>query len=435
MGSTGTSPHFGRAALAALILSISAQTGAEESRQETVNDQQNASKELLKPYSPYTPYGRQYALMREALARYQALAESDAWEPLPDGQALSSGMRDERVKTLRSLLMQYGDLPVTGDMPAATAGAGTAEENPQEADPTRFDSKLRQAVERFQRRHGLRADGIVDRHTREHLNTPPQRRLATLRANLQRWQTLPKDLGPRYIHVNIPEYTLRLVQGEKEQYRMRVVVGKSKHATPQLSTRLTRVVFNPTWTVPRNIAVRELLPKGSANLTAGGYRLVNNSGKSVPFSGRNLRALRLGSVALQQRGGEGNALGRFKFVIPNRQAIFLHDTNRKKLFSRSTRAYSHGCIRLEKPGELAEIVLASQGNWTADKLAQMTTGSRTRSVALEQPIPVHITYWTAWVDEKGQLNFRPDIYGRDPVDGDKVAQTDATPEENHEQRD
>ena len=197
---------------------------------------------------------------------------------------------------------------------------------------------------------------------------------------------------------------------------MRVVVGKAKHQTPQLSTRLTRVVFNPTWTVPRNIAVRELLPKGYGTLSAGGYRLVNNRGKSVPFSGANLRALRLGSVALQQRGGEGNALGRLKFVIPNQQAIFLHDTQKKNLFARSQRAFSHGCVRLEQPHELARIVLAQQGRpgkWDETRLARYTTGSRTRSVALDQPIPVHIVYWTAWVDDEGQLNFRPDIYQRD----------------------
>ena len=418
MGLMGTTPGFGRTALAAAILTISAQSATADTTTVTAEGKATASE--LEQYSPYTPYGRQYALMREALARYLALAESDTWEPLPDGQALTPGVRDERVKVLRSLLLQYGDLPVTGDMPAAendsTGGA-------KASDPTRFDTGLRSAVERFQRRHGLRADGIVDRNTREHLNIPPQQRLATLRANLTRWQTMPKDLGPRYILVNIPDFSLRLVQGEKEQYRMRVVVGKSEHATPQLSTRLTQVVFNPTWTVPRNIAVRELLPKGSANLVAGGYRLVNNRGKSVPFSGSNLRALRLGSVALQQRGGEGNALGRFKFVIPNRQAIFLHDTNRKQLFSRSQRAFSHGCIRLEKPRELAEIVLASQGNWDTEKLVRMTTGSRTRAVTLEQPIPVHIAYWTAWVDDEGLLNFRPDIYGRDRPDAEKVAQS------------
>ncbi|MCK7596418.1 L,D-transpeptidase family protein [Microbulbifer sp. CAU 1566] len=382
-------------------------------------------------YSPFTPYGRQYALMREELARYQALSEGGHWQPLPKGQTLAPGVRDPQVLVLRSLLMQYGDLPLSDDMARAALensgpeGGKSAGKKPAET----YDDTVRRAVERFQRRHGLRADGIVDRATRDHLNIPPKQRLATLEANMQRWQKMPKDLGPRYILVNIPEYTLRLMEGEREQYRMRVVVGKTKHATPLLTTRLTRVVFNPTWTVPRNIAVRELLPKGTANLAAGGYRLVNNRGKSVPFSGGNLRALRLGSVALQQRGGEGNALGRFKFIIPNQQAIFLHDTQRKELFKRNQRAFSHGCIRLEKPQEFAEIVLANQnpkrGQWDAERLSRYASGTRTRSVALDQPIPVHIAYWTAWVDEEGLLNFRPDVYGRDrPADSDDAQEPD-----------
>lgn len=374
-------------------------------------------------YSPYTPYGRQYALMREELARYRALSDGEHWRPLPAGQALAPGMRDPRVKDLRSLLLQYGDLSTANDMASAGLDESKNSRNSEKRKSAAefYDAEVRRAVERFQRRHGLSPDGIVDRATREHLNTPPARRLATLQANLDRWEKMPKDLGHRHIVVNIPEYTLRVLEGGQEQYRMRVVVGKPKHQTPQLSTRLTRVVFNPTWTVPRNIALRELLPKGSANLSAKGYRLVNNRGKYVPFSGSNLRALRLGSVALRQRGGEGNALGRLKFIIPNQQAIFLHDTQMKNLFSRSTRAYSHGCIRLEKPQEFAQLVLANQGShpgkWDEERLTRYTSGSRTRAVELDQPIPVHIVYWTAWVDEEGLLNFRPDIYRRDQPTG------------------
>lgn len=424
-------PLLNRATLAAVLLSFAAQSAGDEagSDQPATDAHENISGANSRSapqvpdghvqtgqpdsYSPFTPYGRQYALMREQRSRYLALTEKDVWQPLPEGQPLSPGMQDKRVKILRTLLMQYGDFPLSTDMGVGTtSGSG----NTKPASPDLYDKSLQRAVERFQRRHGLRADGIVDKVTRSQLNTPPNQRLAILEANLQRWQQMPKDLGQRYILVNIPEYTLRLIDGDEEQYRMRVVVGKPKHATPQLNSRVTRVVFNPTWTVPPNIALKELLPKGSANLVAKGYRLVNNSGKSVPFSGRNLRALRLGSVALQQRGGEGNALGRFKFVIPNRQAIFLHDTNAKTLFKKSQRAFSHGCIRLEKPQELAQILLDSQGShrkWNEEKLLRVTSGSRTRAVELLRPIPVYIAYWTAWVDEEGLLNFRPDIYGRD----------------------
>ncbi|MBY6210167.1 L,D-transpeptidase family protein [Microbulbifer agarilyticus] len=423
---------------AAMLLSLSVDTLALEQPAQTTPNQQNqteqtapaarqdpqersraddsATSDQSTSYSPYTPYGRQYALMREEFARYQSLSNTGNWQPLPAGQPLAPGVRDERVKALRGLLMQYGDLTLSSDMAAVTAQntAGATDKTKSTADL--YDQQLRKGVERFQRRHGLRADGVVDKRTRDALNTPPKKRLETLEANLARWQQTPKDLGPRYLVVNIPEYTLRLMQNEQEQYQMRVVVGKTKHQTPRLSTRMTRVVFNPTWTVPRSIALKELLPKGAGTLTSRGYRLVNNRGKSVPFSGANLRALRLGGVALRQRGGEGNALGRFKFIIPNQQAIFLHDTQKKELFGRNQRAFSHGCVRLQKPRELAQIVLADQGRpgkWDQERLARFTTGSRTRSVELDQPIPVHIVYWTAWVDEEGLLNFRPDIYQLD----------------------
>jgi murein L,D-transpeptidase YcbB/YkuD len=268
-------------------------------------------------------------------------------------------------------------------------------------------------VRRFQRRHGLRSDGLVDERTRARLNTAPAERARILTANIERWRALPKDLGQRYILVNIPEFALRLMENEREQYRMRVVVGKPAHKTPQLASRLTRVVFNPTWTVPRNIAANELLPKGGAGLAAGGYRLVNNKGKSVPFTGDNIHRARLGSISLQQKSGPGNALGRLKFIIPNRQAIFLHDTNKKHLFGRAQRAFSHGCIRLEEPREFARMMLASEGDWSEERIAQITSGERSSSVELKNPIPVYIAYWTAWVDEEGLLQFRPDIYGHD----------------------
>ena len=392
----GAQSHHCSALALALTLSLAlpgATAGAAEAPQPT-------DATAVDPGDPYLPYGRQYALLREELARYQALAEGNTWQPMAGGQTLAPGVRDPRVVQLRSLMMQYGDYPLD-DYTGATAAADE------------YDARLQQAVRRFQRRHGLKEDALVDERTRARLNVSPAQHLRTLSANLARWQQMPKDLGSRYILVNIPDYKLRLVDGGREQFHMRVIVGKSKHATPQLATRMTRVVFNPIWRVPPNIALRELLPKGGANLSANGYRLVNHSGRRLPFTRGNMAAIRRGKVMLQQKGGPGNALGRVKFVIPNRQAIFLHDTNSKHLFKRSERAFSHGCIRLERPLEFARLMLHKQNDWSEAKVERAINSSRTHGVELATPIPVYITYWTAWVDEEGLLQFRPDVYELD----------------------
>jgi len=356
---------------------------------------------------PFSPYGRQYALLSEELARYRALAEGDQWQPLTKGQPITPGSRSPRVAQLRSLLMLYGDYR-PGDF------AETNQKSSLEANV--YDKSLQQAVRRFQRRHGLKADGLVDERTRSRLNTNPAKLARILSANLQRWEQLPKDLGPRYIIVNIPEFSLRLIDDDREQFRMKVVVGKPKHKTPQIATRMTRLEFNPVWRVPPSIALHELLPKGSSALSAKGYRLVNHRGRAVPFTRGNVAGVRRGKVTLQQKGGPGNALGRVKFVIPNREAIFLHDTNSKHLFKKSQRAFSHGCIRLEKPLKFARMMLAQQNSWNRPRIDRALMSSRTHGVTLKKPLPVYIAYWTAWVDEHGQLQFRPDIYHRDSSD-------------------
>ncbi|WP_445356548.1 murein L,D-transpeptidase [Microbulbifer sp. ANSA002] len=353
---------------------------------------------------PFSPYGRQYTLLSEELARYQTLAEGDHWQPLDGGQPITPGSRGPRVAQLRSLLMLYGDF-----RPRDFPSKGSKETLTGDV----YDKPLQEAVRRFQRRHGLKGDALVDERTRSRLNTNPDKLVRILAANIKRWENLPKDLGPRYIVVNVPEFNLRLIDDEREQFRMKVVVGKPKHKTPQLSTRMTRLEFNPVWRVPPNIALRELLPKGSSTLSAKGYRLINHRGRAVPFTRGNVAAVRRGQVTLQQKGGPGNALGRVKFVIPNRHAIYLHDTNSKHLFKKSQRAFSHGCIRLEKPLKFARMMLAQQNRWNNARIERALMSGRTHGVALKNPLPVYIAYWTAWVDENGQLQFRPDIYQRD----------------------
>ncbi|WP_445360975.1 murein L,D-transpeptidase [Microbulbifer sp. EKSA005] len=356
--------------------------------------------DLIGSRDPFLPQGRQFSLLSEALARYQTLAQGNYWKPLSAGQPIAPGSRSPRVAQLRSLLMLYGDHH------PEEYGADTSK-----ADV--YDKKLQQAVKRFQKRHGLKQTALVDEGTRSRLNTPPDKVAKILAANIERWKQLPKDLGPRYIIVNVPEFNLRLIEGDKEQFRMRVVVGKPKHKTPQIATRMTRLEFNPVWRVPPSIALRELLPKGSSALRAKGYRLMNHRGRSVPFTRGNVAAVRRGQISLQQKGGPGNALGRVKFVIPNRQAIFLHDTNSKHLFKKSQRAFSHGCIRLEKPLQFARMMLAQQNKWSDARINRALGSGRTHGVALKNPLPVYIAYWTAWIDENGQLQFRPDIYNRD----------------------
>lgn len=358
---------------------------------------------------PFSPEGRQYALLSEELARYRALANSDHWQPLRAGQPIAPGSRGPRIAQLRSLLMLYGDY-----RPSDFDTSGSKDNHHADV----YDKSLQQAVRRFQRRHGLKANALVGEHTRKRLNTNPARLVRILAANLKRWEQLPKDLGPRYIVVNIPDFSLRLMEGDREQFRMKVVVGKPKHKTPQLTTRMTRLEFNPVWRVPPSIALKELLPKGGSALGARGYRLINHRGRAVPFTRGNIAAVRRGKVMLHQRGGPGNALGRVKFMIPNRHAIYLHDTKSKHLFKKSQRAFSHGCIRLEKPMVFARMMLGQQNGWGNARINRALGSSRTHGVALKKPVPVYIAYWTAWIDEKGQLQFRPDIYRRDnPVAG------------------
>ncbi|MEX2961743.1 murein L,D-transpeptidase [Microbulbifer sp. TYP-18] len=401
-------PHYCGALVLALYLALDSTPctadGTDQSRTATAPEMlsqplQGGSGDTM---DPFTPVDRQYTLMREELARYTALTQGDVWQPLDGGQTLAPGMRHPRVRRLRSLLMQYGDLTLRDHTDTNLADL--------------YDPRLQRAVRRFQRRHGLQEDALVDERTRRLLNVNPQQRVRTLAANLSRWDMMPRDLGPRYIVVNIPDFSLRLIHNEREQLRMRVVVGKPVHATPQLTTRLTRLVFNPIWRVPPSIAVRELLPKGAARLTASGYRLVNHKGRSVPFTAHNIAATRRGKVTLQQKGGPGNALGRVKFVIPNPEAIFLHDTNSKHLFKQSQRAFSHGCIRLEKPLQFARLMLTEQNSWSPERAEHYINSNRTRAVELKKPLPVYIAYWSAWVDEEGLLQFRPDIYGRDQTD-------------------
>lgn len=262
-----------------------------------------------------------------------------------------------------------------------------------------MDVHTANAVRRFQARHGLAADGVVGPRTLAALNAPVAGEVARARVNLARGLDDRAAL-PRYVEVNVPGFELRLVEGGRVTLRSRVIVGDRKNATPIFDDLMRTIEINPSWYVPRSIEA-ELTEKETKR---PGYLAGNGFYWWTPTHG--------GPDRLVQRPGPENALGRVKFLFPNHHAVYLHDTPRRGLFGRSQRSLSHGCIRVEKPFDLALALLRGQG-WDADRLRAAYAGTRTRRVELTSHVPVFLDYRTAYVDEQGRLQLRPDLYGHD----------------------
>ncbi|MCO1333390.1 L,D-transpeptidase family protein [Microbulbifer sp. OS29] len=338
--------------------------------------------------------------LRNTAQHYRKLARN--WRPIAQGKTLQPGDRNERVLQMRNLLALYQDY-------RGQPGPLSA---PQK-DPRRFDSALQIALERFQQRHGLRATGIADEETLTALAVSPIERAQQMKLNAARWEKLNLPQKGRYVIVNIPDYRLQLVEDGLVRLNMKTVVGKSSTRTPNMHSRITNIVFNPTWTVPRSILVTELLPKARHNPTAmhkRGYRVVQyRSGKSSPITEESIARAAGGHATLRQMSGPENTLGKVKFVIPNKQAIFLHDTQAQSLFRLQHRALSHGCVRLQAPEELAYFLLNTQG-WDRTRIAQAANGHDALNVRVNSAPRLFLIYITAWIDRYGQPQFREDIY-------------------------
>ncbi|HKJ10187.1 MAG TPA: L,D-transpeptidase family protein [Gammaproteobacteria bacterium] len=347
-----------------------------------------------------------YRRLRAALARYRAFAARGGWPDLPPGSSLKEGMRDPRVALLRQRLRLSGDLS----------------DNAAAPHPKRFGPPLQAAVERFQQRYGLDADGVVGPLTRAALNVPAAARVEQIRLNMERWRWLPRDLGARYVMVNMAGFQLRVADHGHVVLEMPVIVGKPYRSTPAFSSTLSYLVFNPGWTVPRTIALQDMLPRERRNPD-----YLNTEGIEV-FSGWSKDARRLDPTEidwsrygkdhfpfrLYQPPGPTNPLGRVKFMFPNPFDVYMHDTPARELFNRSVRTFSSGCIRVAKPLELAAYLLSdAERSWTVkDVQAEIDTGE-TRAVHLPRPLPIYLVYWTAWADADGVVHFRDDVYGRD----------------------
>ncbi len=368
-------------------------------------DQTGRLGQLLEQLPPPHPG---YHGLRGQLASYRAIEKAGGWPHIAPGPKLEPGMRDQEVALLRDYLA------VTGDLPHSIALAGMFE----------FDAELEQAVRRFQQRHGLDVDGIVGRDTRAAMAVPVAERIRQIELAMERWRWLPRDLGERYLLVNMAGFEMELVEQGQPTLQMRVIVGRPYRSTPAFASRLNHLVVNPYWNVPNKLAGLDILPeqrKDDGYLARKQIRVFSDwSAEAVELDASRIDwaevPVKPFPYKLRQDPGPQNSLGRIKFMFPNDFAIYLHDTPARGLFDKPSRAYSSGCIRLEKPVELAAHLLQSgeQGPEAfLPVIQERIDGGDTQTIRLAEPVPIYLAYWTSWVARDGTLHFRDDIYGRD----------------------
>ena len=347
------------------------------------------------------PRHPEYVAMMGALAALQGAEFKGGW-PALRAAGVTPGASHPSVVVLRKRLAASGDLGV-----ASLQG-------------NRYDQSLVQAVRVFQEHHGLSATGRLDAKTLAALNVPLATRVQQVALNLERWRWLPDDLGARHFRVNVPHFHVEAYEQGKVVFDIRAVVGKPGNETPIFSERMTHVVMSPYWNIPPKIATDETLPAVSADpsyLDRQNIEVVRVSdGQPEVVNPATLDwqdDAALEGLRFRQRPGAANALGFVKFVFPNKYDVYLHDTPADALFRRLGRTFSHGCVRVEEPVALAKYVLRDQARWTPDAIAAaMHSGTETH-VKLKEAIPVHILYFTSWVDAQGGLQFRDDVYGYD----------------------
>jgi len=388
---------------------------------------QNRLDELL---ASMAPQHEGYRRLRAELKRYRDIDRTGGWRPLSHELTLTAGDRHVDVPYLRWLLDQYGDLPggtlswlIPGEETIAPPGR---EKQPDLSKPEfLFDGPVRAAISNFQKRHKLEPTGSLNKETIDQLNVPPYQTAQRIALNMKRWRHLPSDLGDRHIMVNMADFSMRLMNNGSTELEMKVIIGRLNRRTPVMTDMMRIIEIAPTWTVPPRIASSYLLPKLKRNpdyLKQKGFDVLQwQNGSPVHVSADDINWKKYSARHLPytfvQRPGKLNALGTVKFLFPNDQSIYLHDTSSPELFAKDKRALSSGCVRVEHPRLLAEKLLQSQDGWHRGRIDEAIDHNRTSRIRIKNPVPVHLMYWTTWVDDDGQLQIREDIYQRDLIGG------------------
>ena len=364
-----------------------------------------ASNQLIKE----AVQGEQFSSLQDAVSFYENIERSGHWTPLSNGPLISLGDVHEQVIPLRNLLHLFGDI----------------NEDASFFEPLElFDLEVQEALLAFQKRHGAKVDGILGPQTRRLLSIAPRRRVEQLLLNISRQQEFQSIAGDRYLQVNVPEFRLRLYEQGEIILDMKTIIGRRSRQTPIFSSKVKTVVVNPSWSVPKSIAYRDILPRWEQDKT---YLTKHNlqvlSGWEiprviVPDDQIDLEKMYRGGEfqRLWEPPGMKNTLGRIKFQLDSNNSIYLHDTKSRSLFESDQRAFSSGCIRLEKPRLLADALVQSSNPWAPETLGPLFEDVTTHRIRLENPVELHVTYWTAWLDENNLLHFAEDLYRHDLIE-------------------
>jgi murein L,D-transpeptidase YcbB/YkuD len=342
---------------------------------------------VLSSLDQLKPQHAAYQELKAALSHYRYLVESTA-------QSIPSSNDD--IPRIQQKLTIFEDLQTGGD----------------------DRESISKGISNFQDRHGLPSTGKVDSLTLQLLQIPLTDRIETIKANLERWRWLPARLGRKHIEVNMADFKLEVHESSQNVFEGNIIIGTPYHATPAFSATLTHIVLNPYWNLPKSIVINEILnlPNPAEYLERNNITVLNYQADTISVESINWEALDPDNLPfrMRQEPGVNNALGVIKFLLPNPYAVYIHDTPQKELFDNNTRTFSHGCIRLQNPLKLATYLLSSNPQWSEmsilDTIAHQPLPTE---ILLDEPLPVHVLYWTAWVDKTGNIHFRKDVYARD----------------------